>query len=363
MPDKKILSSLVLFLLKNLLSVKESNDYNLGVPQKILIIRQHNQLGDMFAGVSLFKAVKKKYPEANVTLIASPQNFAAVQNKFITKLFVFDKSKLFQFIYLKKLYRILRTDYDVVIVPVTVSISLTSNLLARISKSKIRIGPASLDGKVNESAFLFDRRIILDWRRFHDSHIADRILDIVRPFGISTNDFRSELTLDRNDELIANNFILSLNRSNKDYLVGMHVGAGKPQNKWSLLNYISLIGLLQKKYNIKFYLTGTDLDKEEINYILNNSPIKIYTFLNQRISTVASLISKSDLFVCNDTGVMHAAGTTATPQISIFGPTNPLNWAPIGADKFFLRKSDLIDDVKVEDVFQLCKSVLDSQKK
>lgn len=363
MKYEKIFSSLILFFLKIFLSLKESNSLDLGNPKKILIIRQHNQLGDMFAGVSLFKAVKQKYPEANVTLIASPQNFAAVQNKFISKLFVFDKSKLFQFNYLKKLYQILRTDYDVVIVPVTVSISLTSNLLARFSKSKIRIGPASLDGKVNDSAFLFDRRINLDWRKYHDCHIAERILDIVRPFGISTDDFRSELTLDRNDELIANNFISKINRDGKAYLVGLHVGAGKPQNKWALINYVTLIGLLQKKYKANFYLTGTDTDRDEINFILANSPIKIHTFLNKRITAVASLISKSDLFIGNDTGVMHAAGTTETPQISIFGPTNPLNWAPIGINKFFLRKSELIDDVHPADVFQLCKSILDNQKK
>lgn len=121
--------------------------------------------------------------------------------------------------------------------------------------------------------------------------------------------------------------------------------------------------ITSKNYKVKFYLTGTGTDRDEINFILANSPIKIYTFLNQRITAVASLISKSDLFICNDTGVMHAAGTTDTPQISIFGPTNPLNWAPIGINKFFLRKSELIDDVLPADVFQLCKSILDNQKK
>lgn len=363
MKYEKIFSGLILFFLKTFLSLKENQSFDLGSPKTILIVRQHNQLGDMFAGVSLFKAVKNKYPEAHITLIASPQNFAAVQNKFISKLFVFDKSKLFQINYLKKLYLILRNDYDVAIVPVTVSISLTSNLLARLSKSKTRIGAESLDGSVNKSAFLFDRRIKLDWRKHPDCHIADRILDIVRPFGISTEDFRSELTYDRNDELIANNFISKINHDATELLVGMHVGAGKPQNKWSLMNYISLIGMLQKKYKVKYYLTGTDTDRDEINFILTNSPIKIYTFLNQRIGSVASLISKSDLFISNDTGVMHAAGTTETPQISIFGPTNPLNWAPIGVNKFFIRKSELIDDVSPSDVFEFCKSILDNQKK
>ena len=55
---------------------------------------------------------------------------------------------------------------------------------------------------------------------------------------------------------------------------------------------------------------------------------------------------------------MHVAGTTKTPQISLFGPTNPFNWAPCGKNKIFLRKSDLIDDIEVEDVFEICKVLL-----
>ena len=58
---------------------------------------------------------------------------------------------------------------------------------------------------------------------------------------------------------------------------------------------------------------------------------------------------------------MHVAGATKTPQISIFGPTNPFNWAPIGVEKYFLKRSDLIGDVEVEEVFNLCKYILEKK--
>jgi heptosyltransferase-2 len=60
---------------------------------------------------------------------------------------------------------------------------------------------------------------------------------------------------------------------------------------------------------------------------------------------------------------MHVAGTTKTQQITLFGPTNPFNWAPIGENKLFIRKSDLIDDISVQDVLDLCESVLKKSKK
>ena len=90
--------------------------------------------------------------------------------------------------------------------------------------------------------------------------------------------------------------------------------------------------------------------------------MKVALFIDRPIPEVAALISKSDLFISNDTGIMHVSGTTNTPQISIFGPTNPFNWAPLGPNKYFIRKSELIEDVAVDDVYQLCNTILNKVK-
>ncbi len=363
MSAKKIYSNLIHTFLKKFLALKETPITELPNPKNFLIVRQHNQLGDLLAGVSLLRAMKEKYPESKITFIVSPMNYPGlVKNQFIDELFVFDKKKLFLPSYLLKLRRILGKRYDVGIVPVIVSISFTSNLLCRLSNCGIRIGPRSLDGRLNESAYLFDKLVDIDWQRFPDSNVADRILDIVRPFGIDTNNFRSEITFDNTDIESADKFLAAMNVNSQDILIGFHCGAGKKQNRWSLLKYVELINLLAQEYNAKMYLTGSNSDEEEISYVLKHVPFGLGLFINKSIPEVAALVSKSTLFILNDTGIMHVAGTTNTPQISIFGPTNPLNWAPIGANKFYIRKSDLIDDVMLEDVYELCRSVLENKK-
>lgn len=359
MLDKKYYSKLIHSVFKKFLALKESPISELSNPKNILVVRQHNQLGDLLAGVSLLRAITEKYPNSRTTIIVSPDNyFGLIKNKFIDELFIFDKKKLLLPNYLIKLCKILRNEYDTAIVPATVSISFTSNLLCRFSNSKIKLGPRSLDGAPNESAYLFDNLVDIDWRRFPDSNVADRILDIVRPFGIDTNNFRSEITFDERDIVSANKFLKSLNTNSEDVVIGFHCGAGKKQNRWSLLKYVELIKLLNLEYKAKIYLTGSISDKEEINYVRKNVPFEMGLFINKSIPEVAALISKSTLFISNDTGIMHVAGTTETPQISIFGPTNPLNWAPIGENKYYIRKSDLIDDVTMDDVHELCKSIL-----
>jgi ADP-heptose:LPS heptosyltransferase len=364
MAKENFISSALYKIFQNYLSVQENKSKDLGSPKKFLIVRQHNQLGDLLAGVSVFRAIKEKYPQSHITLIVSPFNYPGIiKNKFLDRVFIFDKKKIYNPYYFIKFLKLLKEDYDVTLVPVTVSISFTSNLISRLSNAKTRIGPRSLDGKANKSAFFFDRRIDIDWRKHPDSNVSERNLDIIRPFGITTNDYRSEITFDENDVKEAQRFMSSRRIKNNDLLIGLHVGAGKPQNRWSLYKYSSLIKRLSENYKADFYLTGSSGDSEEIRFVKENVPFKLPVFINRKIPEVAALISLSDLFISNDTGIMHVAGTTLTPQISIFGPTNPLNWAPIGKNKMYIRKSDLIDDISVDDVFNMCVYLLQAAAK
>jgi len=146
-------------------------------------------------------------------------------------------------------------------------------------------------------------------------------------------------------------------------LLGFHVGAGKPPNRWPLLKFASLIEELNRNVNATFYLTGSSADKDELSYLNDKVDINLGLFVDKPIPAVAALISLSDLFISNDTGIMHVAGSTDTPQISLFGPTNPFNWAPIGPDKVFLRKSEIIDDITVKDVFKISIDILNKREK
>lgn len=359
MAENSFLSNIVYTFFKIFFSVPENPSRELTIPNKVLIIRQHNQLGDLLASVSLFRAIKETYPQAEISLVLSPENYTGlVKNRFLKRLYIFDKKKLFNPIYFFRTLKFLREGYDLVIVPVVVSISFTSNLLARIAKTKTRIGPNFLNGQLNQSRFFFDRRVNLDWRSQPDSNVAERILDIVRPFGINTENFKSEISFDENDIDAAKEFINEFADKSKKLLIGLHVGAGKPTNRWSLDKYAALVSRIDRNYSANFYLTVGWAEKEELDYLSNHCEVKFGKFINRPISQIAALISLSDIFISNDTGIMHVAGTTDTPQISIFGPTNPFNWAPIGANKYFVRKSELIDDVSINDVYHLCKIIL-----
>ncbi len=359
MAKQTFFSKLTAKIIKKLTAIPESKSKDIGNPKKILVVRQHNQFGDLLASVPLFRALKETFPEAYVTVIVSPDNYYAItKNEFIDKYFVFNKKRLFNPFYFASLIRLLRKEYDLAIVPVTVAISYTSSLLCRLAKAKVRIGPSYLNGAQNDFAYFFDRRVSLDWRKHPDSHVSDFGLEIVRPFGINTKDFTITISFGEEDVKEAKLFLEREGIEDGKTLIGIHPGAGKPRNRWSLLKFIKLIEILKEKYDAEFVITGSKADANEIDFLKKNSPVSLHYFLDRQIPELAAMISLCDLFITNDTGVMHVAGATETPQISIFGPTNPFNWAPLGTNKYFIRKSDLIDDVTVDDVLEIVELIL-----
>ncbi len=356
---KNYVSDFIKNIIERFYAVEENKSVTLPKLRNVLIVRQHNQFGDMLTMVPLLRAIKEKYPKVKITLIAGTANHYAVSKcNYIDSIVVFKQNKIFNPYFMMKFVGVLRDKYDLCIVPSVVSMSFTSGFLARLSNSKTRIGPASLNGEKNPYAFLFDRRIALDWRKYPDAHVSDFSMDIVKPFNIKTRSFKSEINFDKEDVHEAKEIIREMDLLEGQLLIGLHIGAGKPPNRWSLMKFINLVQRLNQNYKALFYFTGSSSDKPEIDYIKENLNISATFIINKKIPVIAALISKSDLFITNDTGIMHVAGSTDTPQISIFGPTNPFNWAPVGPQKYFIRKSELIDDISVDDVYRLADMLL-----
>lgn len=332
-------------------------------PKRFLIIRQHNQFGDMLATIPLFRAIKERYPDSEITLFASPENyFAVTKNKYLDRVFNFDKKALYGSAYLKEFFGVLRKGYDVVLVPVTVSISSTSSLLASMSKSEFIIGPSSLDGNNNRLAFLYDSAVELDWRKEPELNVARFVFEILRPLNITTDNFSSHVTFDGKDSEKADEFLKDLGFTGKRKLVGLHVGAGKPPNRWPVERFVSLIERLEADFGIEFFFTGSSADSVQIDFMKNQFGNSAGYFLNRSIPELAALISKCDLFITNDTGVMHVAGAVEVPQISLFGPTNPNNWAPLGKNKLNIRKGDSIESIQVDDVYKKAAEILRGER-
>jgi heptosyltransferase-2 len=300
--------------------------------KKLLVIRQHDQLGDMLCAVPLLHALRKSYPDARITLIASPVNYRVMEHHpYLDEVLCYDKKKYWKspLLLLQFLRQLRSSAFDVAIVPATVSFSGTSDLLALISGAGMRIGPASLSGEKNPCANFYTHPVTLSWDSDPHRHQTLRNLDILGSLGISCEDLTLTMGFTQEEKRYGENSALSL-RGNNPFLVGIHPGAGKPDNRWKAEYFAEIANKLSTERNASIVVTVGPMDDGPYSLLAKRLRCPHEVVYKKSLRTVASIISKFDLFLTNDTGIMHVAAATGTNIVALFGGTDPLQWAPKG---------------------------------
>ena len=358
---KLFLSSFLRLLLgSNTLSVPLPRDY-----KSILVIRQHNQLGDMLCVVPLLRALRKAFPSTHIALIASPVNAEIMlHNRYIDELIVYDKraylerhrirvSRLLEFIRSLRQRR-----FELAVVPSTVSTSFTSDLLAYISGAPTRIGAGSINGVQNHSSFFFNVPVDLDWRDTPHRHQTLRNFDVAHPLGIYPDDCTIEMTLIR-DELDGGKSFIMKTQDRGPLVVALHPGAGKPPNRWPAPSFTEVANRLAEGFGAHLLVTSGPMDDDPVGVMVKGLRPPFQLIKNQPIRKVASILSHVDLLISNDTGIMHVGAAVGIPVLSIFGPTDAQQWAPLGKrDRCLIAEDGNIATVTVEDVLRNAQEML-----
>ena len=133
--------------------------------------------------------------------------------------------------------------------------------------------------------------------------------------------------------------------------------------------------LIYKYDKIKFILVGSLKEKNKF-YNLLIKDIKedlIIDLFGYNLTLTSAYMKKSDVFIGNDSGLMHLAVASKLRVISLFGPTNDAVYGPNGDKNIVIRtkenydyfKSIKIDknksymsSIKSEIVFKQCVKIL-----
>lgn len=175
-------------------------------------------------------------------------------------------------------------------------------------------------------------------------HHAEQILqfaaDIVQ-CEISDEDRAYVINGETNDQsLILDTF----NVKNDDILVCMHLGCGRTKTHgWNFLYagarkhkkllpvkvYIDLaIELIKFNPKIRFVITGTKNERFLGKEFINCVPRTIDLIAKTSVPQLFNLMSKFDLFISQDCGVLHIASASNVSLLGLFGPTNPVMTGP-----------------------------------
>jgi len=340
-----------------------TRDFPAGASVKnIIVVRQHNQLGDMLCAVPLLRALRRRFPDAWITLVTSRINDEIMRHHpYINETLLYQQTPLAAFWRFIRLLR--KRQYDLAIVPATVSLSSTSNFIAFFSRATVRIGAKHIGELENPTSFCFTTPVTLDWSAEPRRHQTLRNLDIVAPFGINGDDLTSVIGLTAEEIQSAKAFIQQFRRT-YPMLVAIHAGAGKSLNRWEAKRFAAIANRLSREFNAGIVLTIGPMDDVTASDIKAHLQCPALLINNQPIRSVAAIIDQLDLCITNDTGIMHVAGATRAHVLALFGPTDPLQWLPIGKKNHYIASKDGdINSITEEEVYTVAGIILNGMKR
>ncbi|HVA90621.1 MAG TPA: glycosyltransferase family 9 protein, partial [Chloroflexota bacterium] len=109
----------------------------------------------------------------------------------------------------------------------------------------------------------------------------------------------------------------------------LHPGAGSAWKCWPLASWLILAEALSARGLVVRWSFGPDDERLRADLFVVAPEWRPATLPVLPLPRFADLLARCGLFVSPDTGVAHLAALLQTPQITLFGPTDPRRWRPL----------------------------------
>lgn len=133
--------------------------------------------------------------------------------------------------------------------------------------------------------------------------------------------------------------------------VVIHPGSGSPVKCWPLERFLELAMRWKSQGQAVRFLIG-EVERERWG------PEKVKTLCAtgtvvepQSYVDLLAELSTADVFVGNDSGPGHLAAIIGVPSVSLFGPTDPIVWRPLGPRCRVLAGKTL-EEISIDQIFE-----------
>jgi heptosyltransferase-3 len=124
-------------------------------------------------------------------------------------------------------------------------------------------------------------------------------------------------------------------------LLAIHPGSGSETKNWPLERFVALgRAIFESGAKRKLLLISGEADEERVTQLasaLPNERVKVAK--NLPLTDLARLLQNCASFIGHDSGISHLAAAVGTPSLLLFGPTDPMVWAPANPQVRILRAS------------------------
>lgn len=297
-------------------------------PKKILIIKLA-AVGDTILLGTVLQSFRAAHPAATIHWLVSPINkvmakhFAGVDRLLVWAGGLGD---------LFPLVRMLRKEnYDVVCD--LEQWSRGTALLCAFSGVDCRLG---FDTPGQHRSILFSHPL----EKKYQQHEIDDFYDLLALLAPLDQSHRLNLLPSSEDQLECDQLAPLLDKNKIKVLIHPGCGEDGTPREWPLASYAVLGHWLMKKFDAQIILTSGPEETEktkQLNRLLGRKAMDLGGQMSW--GGLISLVSRMDLVVSGNTGVMHVAAALERKQVALHGPTNPMIWGPLNPNARVVQSS------------------------
>jgi ADP-heptose:LPS heptosyltransferase len=325
------------------------------------VIRRDN-IGDLVCTTPLFSALRKRFPEARITALVNSYNAPALSgNPEVDEVCIYQKAKHRESgesklaIWLRTwrmVLRLRRTRFDLCIVATPGRQASALRFAHWVSAKRL----IACDETASSPP--------LSARQVPVVHETEAVMRLLLPLGI--DEAPGPVRVYPNASLVA---AIALPQGNGP-LVGLHISARKPAQRWSAENFSSLAQALHVSHGARFMLfwspgaedhprhPGDDGKAQRIVSLCAELPL--CPCPTERLEELIAGLACCDMVICSDGGAMHVAAGLGKPIVCFFGNSNARRWRPWGVPYELLQPDNHdVTSIPVADAIAAYERLLD----
>jgi predicted lipopolysaccharide heptosyltransferase III len=283
-----------------------------------ILLLQLKRIGDLILTTPAIAALRGRFPQAEVTMVVSSESadllpaISGIDRVLIARRNLRDLASFLAVAGKKFDYCIDFTRND------------RSAFLTFLSRARRRIVSYRVRDQSKARARFYTDFVDV---RMRDQHMIDYNLSLLAPLGV--RDISSSLDLQLPE--LAYQKADALRRDHKlcrPYVI-LHPGSARKEKLWESGRWVEIIQHFGHDEDFDLVLTSGTSKHEQTHIAAIKRKIKIIDLTGRTdLLTLAALISQARLLVTVDSAPMHLAAAARTPQVILFGPTNPFHWRP-----------------------------------
>ncbi|MGH8095169.1 MAG: putative lipopolysaccharide heptosyltransferase III [Chthoniobacterales bacterium] len=292
-----------------------------------VLLIQLKRIGDLILTVPTIAALRKQFPRAKISLVVSYGSrellpaIPWIDRSFIARGRVSDAAHWVALAAAKFDYCLdfSRTDRSAFL-------TLLSGAKKRITYDTIRREQLR---QLSYNEFVPSRVLFL--------HTVDHHLALLAPLGVHDAPRSIHLALPQSAKAQAAALIAEHNLG--ENFVVVHPGSARAEKFWVARRWAGVANEVEENLT-RVVLTGgrSRMETEHIARIKSHLDRPVVDLSGQLdLLTLSALIERARLLLTIDSAPMHLAGALGTPQVALFGPTNPFHWHPRGTAAIVLR--------------------------